>query len=123
MAIEFKSVGDRASARKFQPVTNEIPIGIKTPLRLGENNDGIFAMHLNIADQIHDNFRNLLLTNYGERLGQYEYGANLRELAMELGRSDFDAEAIVRIRNAINTFMPFIEPKTFENPENTTFLV
>ena len=33
---------------------------------------------------------------------------------MELGRSDFDAEAIVRIRNAINTFMPFIEPKTFE---------
>ena len=115
MVIEFKSVGEPTTARRLQPVVNEIPIGIKTPLRLGDQNDGIFSMHFNLAKQIHDNFRNLLLTNHGERLGQFNFGANLRELSLELGRDDFDSEAVIRIRGAINSFMPFIEPKTFES--------
>ena len=112
--VEFKSVGERADARQFQPEANEIPIGVKTPLRLGTQNDGIFAMHFNLPDQIQDNFRNLILTNHGERLGNYNFGANLRELTLEFGKDNFDTESIVRIRNAVNRFMPFIEPRTFE---------
>jgi len=113
--IEFKSVGEAATLSKFQSIINEVPIGIKTPLRLGIENDGIFSMHLRLPDQIQDNFRNLLLTNHGERLGRYNYGANLSELSYELGKSEFDAEAIRRIRLAINKFMPFIDPRTFES--------
>lgn len=113
--IEFKSVGEAATLAKFQPVINEVPIGIKTPLRLGIDNDGIFAMHLKLSDQIQDNLRNLLLTNNGERLGLYDFGANLGELSYELGKSEFDAEAIRRIRLAINKYMPFIDPRTFES--------
>jgi len=112
--IDFKSVGDRASSEKFAKKENSIPIGIKTPLRLGNQNDGIFAMNFNVADQVDDNFRNLLLTNHGERLGHYDFGANLRELAMEYAFDTFDSEAITRIRSAINKFMPFISPRTFE---------
>jgi len=113
--IDFKSVGERSSASKFQPIANETPIGIKTPLRFGNKNDGIFAMHFNIADQIQDNFRNLLLTNHGDRLGRYDFGANIKELCFEHNHDTFDAEAILRIRDAVNKYMPFIEPATFES--------
>ena len=113
--IEFKSVGERATNAKFQPVENERPIGIKTPLRFGNENDGVFAMHFSLENQIQDNFRNLLLTNHGERLGVYDFGANLRELTLEFGKSTFDTEAIIRIRSAVNKFMPFLEPRTFES--------
>lgn len=115
VAIDFKSVGEIATSRKFQPANNEIPIGIKTPLRFGDSNDGIFAMHFNLADQIEDNFRNLLLTNHGDRLGRFDFGANLFELSFELGKQEFDFEAIRRIRAATNKFMPFISLKTFES--------
>lgn len=113
--IDFKSVGERASALRFQAVQNETPIGIMTPLRFGTKNDGIFAMHFNIANQIQDNFRNLLLTNHGERLGRYDFGANLRSLSMEYGHDTFDADAITNIRTAVEKYMPFLSPRTFES--------
>ncbi len=113
--IDFKSVGERADSEKFKVTKNEVPIGIKTPLRLGSQNDGIFSMHFSLTDQIQDNFRNLLLTNHGERLGLYDFGTNLRELSLEYGQETFDVEAIRRIRTAISRYMPFIEPRTFES--------
>jgi phage baseplate assembly protein W len=112
---DFKSVGEKSSANKFKAKQNEIPIGIKTPLRYGSANDGIFSMHFDVASQIQDNLRNLLLTNHGERLGQYNFGANLRELSLELSQEAFDFEAITRVRTAISKFMPVIEPRTFES--------
>lgn len=115
VVLDFKSVGERANAKKFQPEPNQVPLGIKTPLRLGTKNDGIFSMHFNVGDLIQDNYRNLLLTNHGERLGRYDFGANLQELSMELGQENFDAQAISRISIATSKYMPFIEPRTFES--------
>jgi len=111
----FKSVGDQQAeyAISNRPRINEIPIGIKTPMELGTKHDGIFAMHTDIALQIHDNFRNLLLTNHGDRLGRCDFGANLTELAHELGSEDTDAEAISRIKKATSKYLPFIQLKTF----------
>lgn len=116
-AVDFNSVGDRASSKKLQPVPNTVPIGIKTPLRFGVGSDGLFAMNFNIADQVQDNLRNLLLTNHGERLGLFDFGADLNELSMERGQDEFDAEAITRIRTAINAYMPFVIPRTLESQQ------
>lgn len=113
--IEFKSVGDKSSSEKFVRPANVKPIGIKTPLRPGSSNDGVFAMHFSLSEQIHDNLRNLILTNHGERVGNYFFGANLKELTMEFGRREFDEESIRRIRDAINTYMPFVVPESFES--------
>jgi len=110
----FKSVGDLNTERKFQSTPNEIPIGIKTPLTLGTTSDGIFAMHFTLANQIQDNFRNLLLTNHGERLGFYDYGANLRPLTTELAAESFESEVSSRIARAITKYMPYISLQTFE---------
>lgn len=108
-SISFKSVGKstltvRSEAEAQQPV---VPIGIKTPLRYG--NTSLFEMHTELFDQIRDNLRNLVLTNWGERLGQYDFGANLRELAAErLAREDYDQEVAFRIKRAVDKWMPYV---------------
>jgi phage baseplate assembly protein W len=110
----FKSVGELHTERKFQTVTNETPVGIRTPLSLGTKSDGIFAMHFSTEAQIQDNFRNLLLTNHGERLGFFDYGANLRPLTSELSSEELESEVANRIRRATSKYMPFISLQTFE---------
>jgi phage baseplate assembly protein W len=73
-------------------------------------------MHYSLADQIHDNLKNLLLTNWGERLGSYYFGANLRELTSEISNLDaFDELAITRIRSAVEKWMPFVSLKDFSS--------
>jgi phage baseplate assembly protein W len=114
---EFRSVGIRDDFYKESRSPwdeNEVPIGIKTPLEIGEGHDGLLKMHKNLADQVHDNFRNLILTNHGDRLGFYDFGANLTELTHEIGSEDGDKEAIRRISKAASKYAPFITLQTFE---------
>jgi|694.fasta_scaffold50636_2 phage baseplate assembly protein W len=114
-SFNFKSSGKLAS----QPTTAVEqtflqPIGIKTPLQVSDKD--IYAMHYSLADQIHDNLKNLLLTNWGERLGSYYFGANLRELTSEISNLDaFDELAITRIRSAVEKWMPFVSLKDFSS--------
>jgi len=110
----FKSVGVLSTDRTFKQKVNESPIGLKTPLRLGEKNDGIFAMHFSLGDQIQDNLRNLLLTNWGERVGFYDFGANLKPLTIELTSDEFDSEVMTRIKSATSKWMSYIELKDFQ---------
>jgi phage baseplate assembly protein W len=113
--FNFKSSGKNSTAVTGEsPVTFEQPIGFKTPLQLSEKN--IFAMHYSVPDQVHDNLKNLLLTNWGERLGFYYFGANLRELTTEISNVDtFEELAIERIRTAVSTWMPFVNLKNFSS--------
>jgi phage baseplate assembly protein W len=92
----------------------QIPIGIRLPAALGESSDGLLRMHYSVDEALADNFRNMVMTNHGERLGLYDFGANLTELAFELGSDDFDAEAIRRVRRTTEKYMPFIQLLTFE---------
>jgi phage baseplate assembly protein W len=113
--ISFKSVGQtQQQVVETTPETTQPPIGIKTPLRLGDEKGNLLAMHYDVGDQLADNLRNLLLTNWGERLGLYYFGANLRPLTTEFtNQTNFDNEAIVRIKNAVTTWMPYIELEEF----------
>jgi phage baseplate assembly protein W len=108
--IDFKSVGQtREKINESLTTSASLPIGIKTPLRLGGEN-GLLVMNYDLIDQFSDNLRNLLLTNWGERVGQYFFGANLRPLTSEfVSQDNFDAAAVVRIKNAVATWMPFID--------------
>ena len=101
------------AARKAQTVRSP-PVGIKTPLELGENTDGLLKMHYKVEDTISDNLRNLILTNKGERLMDYEFGANLQELTFELCSEDTDMEAVRRIRSAASRYLPYVNLETFE---------
>lgn len=122
--ISFKSVGKTAVQRASERASASgslTPVGIKTPLRFGGNSEGVFAMHFSLADQLHDNLRNLLLTSWGERVALYDFGANLRELLTEVGsEEDFDNVAIERIANAISKWMPYVQPQTYASQIDNT---
>ena len=109
----FKSSGKSAEQYNIKILpTAALPIGIRTPLCLDDKN--LFVMTYLISEQVHDNLRNLLLTNWGERLGIYDFGANLRELTSELSNIEaFDEEVIKRIRSAVTKWMPFVTLNNF----------
>lgn len=112
----FKSVGETKPERdkRAQDRTLDLPIGIKTPMRLSAGNFALFDMHTDLASQIRDNFRNMVATNHGERLSIYDFGGNLLPLAFELGADDVDSQAIRRITATTEKYMPFISLETFE---------
>lgn len=112
----FKSVGKTQDDIQNESLEESpIPFGIKTPLSLGSS-EGIFSMNYSLEDQFADNLKNLLLTNWGERLGLYRFGANLKPLTTELvSQEDFDNQAIERIRTAVETWMPFIDLESFSS--------
>jgi phage baseplate assembly protein W len=116
MAISFKNVGFTSQDRRFNKKTSLLPIGVKTPLSLASaDNDGLFEMHYEPSTQIHDNLRNLILTNNGERLGRFTYGADLRSLNFDYSASeDFEQAAALRIQTAVENSMPFVELEELE---------
>lgn len=112
----FKSVGRTRTAREEEKTTvTQTPYGIRTPLQLG-GNDGIFVMNTSVIDQISDNLRNFLQTNWGERLMHYDFGANLRPLATEYNsQNDFDDAAVSRIKAGVEKWMPYVDLEDFSS--------
>jgi len=105
--FKFKSSGFRRDDRRFvAKKTVARPIGLRTPL---ESGDDIFKMHVDPVKQLSDNFRNLILTNHGERLGMFDYGANLNSILYEYSTSpDFVNIVSNAIVDATNRFIPSI---------------
>lgn len=114
-SYNFNSVGLKKTTVDSNSRLNqtEPPIGIKTPVELGNDGDGIFKMHRNLGDQIKDNLINLILTNHNERIGFTDFGANIRPLLSELGSADGDEEAMRRIQTAVGKYMPFVSLENF----------
>lgn len=108
--FNFKSVGKTTEQTTIssETVTSTPTLfGIKTPLR--SDTKYIFAVTTSLKEQIADNFRNLLLTNWGERVVLKNYGANLRPLLTEyVSLNDFDSMAQNNISSAVSTWMPYI---------------
>jgi phage baseplate assembly protein W len=111
----FKNIGTTtAQLRAVAPTVSVLPIGIKTPMSFG-NNGNPYQMNTSVADQVGDNLRNMILTNYGERLGLYDYGGNLRAILAEY-TSNVDSETFVMqsIMRTVEKYMPFITLDTFD---------
>lgn len=113
--FQFKSSGQQLSTelKYARDLDYEKLIGIKTPLELGSGRDGMFKMHKSLKDQVKDNFKNMIMTNHGDRLGSYNYGANLSELSFEMASDDIEQQALSRINSAIGRHMPYIVLNSF----------
>ena len=113
----FQSVGELDSDLRDRQASAErpaLPVGISVPLSFGDGSNDLLRMHLNYDDALADNFRNMIMTNHGERLGHYDFGANLRELVFELGSETGDTKAIRRISVTTQKYMPYISLDSFE---------
>lgn len=114
-AISFKSVGDLSSNPRNEQTAQPRPVGITTPVNYVTKIGGPFAMSTSVLDQMIDNFRNMLMTNHGERLPLYDYGANLRSLLTErLSQQDYDEQSMMLIKATTEKYMPFISLNSFE---------
>ena len=107
-------VRDNVFLGKEADTITSSPIGVKLPLELGTERSGIFEMNFDSAEAISTNLRNLVMTNHGERVGNFLYGANLLPLCAEYGASDdFEVEAMRRIEVATSSFLPMVQLKNF----------
>jgi phage baseplate assembly protein W len=112
-SFNFKSSGtrvkERVNTRDERLSLDNQTFGIRTPVQ--NFRDGqIFDMHTDVLAQLKDNLRNLILTNRGERLGFFDFGANLTELVFEYeNREDYVQEITKRIIDAVNKHIPVIE--------------
>lgn len=107
MAFQFKSSGKKVE--QVIPADTVTYYGLAFPL---QTDDKVSFLKINteILDQITDDLKSLILTNQGERLGRYNYGANLKPLLSEMAIiQNFDDAAAPRIINAVETWMPFVQ--------------
>jgi phage baseplate assembly protein W len=97
-SFNFKSTGKKRDNRKFTHIPESFtqlkPIGIKTPLEIKSNSEDLFVSNTSTEDQLKDNLKNFILTNNGERLGRYNFGANL-------SRFVFEASAIPNYKSSL----------------------
>lgn len=116
----FKSVGITTADLTTQQTAvaaQPMPIGIITPIQLGSNSEGLLAMHYSVGDQMKNNLRDLIMTNWGERVALYDYGANIQPLVTEyeLGKDSFDNAVMLRIANAAGKWMPYVELEGYDS--------
>jgi len=118
--ISFKSSGTmQAVAIANALVVTPPVIGIITPLSLGTSDIVTTTSDMGVA--MTDNLRNLITTNWGERLGLYNFGANLQPLMTNLvDLNDFDSSAISNIRSAVQQWMPYIDLQNFTSTIDRT---
>jgi phage baseplate assembly protein W len=111
----FKNIGTTVTQlRSTASPVPVFPIGIKTPVSLGGNGNP-YVMTTSVEDQIKDNMRNMILTNYGERIGLYDYGGNLRSILAEFAtNTDVETSAMQSIMKTVEKYMPFISLDTFD---------
>lgn len=123
----FKSVGittEDSTTQNNAVARTPLPVGIITPLMPGTSDEGLLAMSYDVGVQMKNNLRDLVMTNWGERVMLYDYGANLQPLVTEYenGREAFDEAAVERINNAVGKWMPYVSLDTYtsytETPED-----
>jgi phage baseplate assembly protein W len=120
--FKFKSSGQNTSDLRKEADNllqikkqKEIPIGIKTPIKLSGRDNQLFKMNLNMIDQMNDNLRNLIMTEPGERLGFPSYGTRLKTLTKSPDNENLIDEVMEQITNTVSIYMPFISLKGFNS--------
>jgi phage baseplate assembly protein W len=106
----FKSTGRKFGAFVEENQINEdLPLGIRTPISYASSTGDLFEMNVSYKENVKDNLRNLIATNWGERLGEWNFGANLKELIANLEIDNAEELAEERIREAVQAWMPYVQ--------------
>ena len=87
-------------------------IGVTLPLRLGQT--GMFEQSTSVIQQVRSNFKNLILTKKGERLGHPDLGCDLWKILFEPMTDDTLDRARLAVVEAVDRWLPFIELTEFQ---------
>ena len=78
------------------------------PFHRSNGVEGYFASTSNTIDAVKVNIRNLLLTHQGERIMKPPFGNPLRDLAFEQMTEDMEINAMRKMKNTIEAYLPFV---------------
>ena len=94
--------------------------GPKLPL-LADDEDGVYALHKKVSDEVQENFKTLLLTNPGERVMDSNFGVGIRRYLFEQNVQPTWGDINERIRSQTKTYLPAIRINKidFITAENT----
>lgn len=92
-------------------------IGVTLPIRLGQT--GMFDQSTTVIQQVRSNFKNLILTKKGERVGQPELGCDLWKILFEPMTEDTLENARLAVADAVDRWLPFIELTDFKITQTT----
>ncbi len=94
--------------KKINPLDFESDIAIGIGLPFNSDLSG-FKLNYTTEEQIHSNFRNLILTRRGERVMHPTFGSLLYDLLFEPANdSEFDTKAKEAVIKATSEWMPFV---------------
>jgi len=117
--ISFKNSGIKSDSNIFKRKIIKKPAGIVTPLKMSDEENRVLSVTYSAEHQLKDNFRNLILTNKGDRLGRYDYGCDLRKLVSEINsHDDFEQKVMENISLSTKKYMPMIELESFNSEYN-----
>ena len=87
-------------------------IGVVLPVRMGQT--GMFDQSTTVIQQVRSNFKNLILTKKGERVGQPDLGCDLWRVLFNPLTEDTLEEARLAVEDAVDRWLPFIELTNFK---------
>ena len=87
-------------------------IGVTLPIRLGQT--GMFDQSTTVIQQVRSNFKNLILTKKGERVGQPDLGCDLWKILFEPLTDETLENARLAVAEAVDRWLPFIELTDFQ---------
>lgn len=85
-----------------------MPFAVKYPLTRDEQ-DGFYKMNNNYIDIIVQNFKNLMLTEPGERVMNPEFGVGIKSLLFSQNDSFTRGSISSRTQKQVSKYMPFLE--------------
>lgn len=88
----------------LKPIPTQ-PINIAYPVQ--HSGKGAFLTNDTTLESVADDLKILLMTNWGERVIHYDFGANLRALVFNQG-PDFAQQVTDSINVAIEKWMPYV---------------
>ena len=85
----------------------------KFPLQRS-NKGGVYAVNTTFKDTIQQNFKNLILTNNGERVMDVNFGVGIRSYFFEPKTAIISADISDKIHFQVKKYMPFITINSIE---------
>ena len=80
----------------------------KLPLLINDE-DGHYALIKSYKDLVRQNFKNLVLTNPGERVMDVDFGVGIQGFLFELDNAAIRSSLQSRIQSQAAKYMPFVE--------------
>lgn len=87
-------------------------IGVTIPIRRGQT--GMFDQSTTLIEQTRSNFKNLILTKKGERIGQPKLGCDLWRVLFDPNTEDLLTEARLAVAEAVDRWLPYLELTDFQ---------